>query len=248
MSTAIVPHKRPMLPLELRWDAQQPLPLRRIMAPQRPLTCVLDAPGFWPSGPVGQPFDFCKHVRDLCADIVDRCPELQHIDVGRLLFAVTQARSTRTHGLQARLTPMRFEHGSLHRKRRGVTYQVQRLFVDDCEILYLVTFCLPRFLDLDFDEKCITLFHELYHIGTRFDGDLRRHDGRYSVHSHSQKQYDQLMAALAREYLAQGADPELHGFLRLNFDQLEKRHGKILGVVVPRPKLVPIHPNPCFVS
>ncbi len=52
-------------------------------------------------------------------------------------------------------------------------------------MLYLVTFCLPRFLDQDFDDKFITLFHELYHISPRFEGDLRRHEGRCALHSHS---------------------------------------------------------------
>ena len=44
----------------------------------------------------------------------------------------------------------------------------------------------------------------------------------------------------ARAYLAGGVDPNLHAFLRLNFGQLEERHGGVLGVVVPRPKLIPI--------
>jgi hypothetical protein len=138
---------------------------------------------------------------------------------------------------------MRLREGRLSRRRRGVTFQIQRYFVDGREILYLVTFCLPRFLDLTFDEKCVTIFHELFHIGPSFNGDLRRHDGRYSVHSHSQKKYDQQMSALARDYLASNPDPNLHAFLRLNFDQLSRRHGGILGVCIPRPKLIPLPPE-----
>src|SRR5205807_9735779 len=134
----------------------------------------------------------------------------------RLLFGATQARNGHMHGLQARVTPLRFRDGKLTRRRRGTNYQVQRYWVDQREVLYLVTFCLPRFLDLDFDEKFVTLFHELYHISPAFDGDLRRHDGRYAMHSHSQRLYDQQMAALARGYLRDGADPKLHAFLRLN--------------------------------
>jgi hypothetical protein len=121
-----------------------------------------------------------------------------------------------------------------------VTFQVQRYFHGATEFLYLVTFCLPRFLDQDFDDKMVTLFHELYHISPAFDGDLRRHHGRYSVHSHSQRRYDAHMAELAREYLSCGPDPRLLGFLRLNFGQLARRHGSVTGVVVPRPKMVPV--------
>ena len=117
---------------------------------------------------------------------------------------------------------------------------VQRFFVDGREMLYLMTFCLPRFLDQSFDEKLITVFHELYHISPTFDGDLRRHEGRYAIHSHSQRCYDQHMAHLARAYLAGRPDPSLHAFLRLNFGQLQHRHGKVEAVVVPRPKLLPV--------
>jgi hypothetical protein len=157
-----------------------------------------------------------------------------------MLFAVTQARSNHSHGLQARVTPLRFRHGKFSYRRRGVTYQVQRYVVGPQEMLYLITFCLPRFLDLDFKEKMITLFHELYHVGPAFDGDLRRHNGRYSLHSHSQQCYDARMGELARAYLADGANPELHAFLRLNFAQLQRRHGSIVGAVVPRPKIIPL--------
>jgi hypothetical protein len=128
----------------------------------------------------------------------------------------------------------------LVRKRRGTLYQVQRYYLDDREMLYVVSFCLPRFLNQDFDDKFVTLFHELYHISPAFDGDLRRHAGRYDIHSHSKQEYDKHMAHLAREYLAGGADPDLHAFLRLNFRQLAHRHGTVLGAVVPRPKLVPL--------
>jgi hypothetical protein len=231
------------LPLSRHWHgANNPLPQRvvRNLSRGQPHPMGTDAPPWLTTGPVHQPFDFCGHVRRLCADIVRRSPALRHIDVARLLFSMTQARSGRTHGLQARVTPLRFRDGQLVRKRRGTVYQVQRYFLDNREMLYVVSFCLPRFLDQDFDDKFVTLFHELYHISPIFDGDLRRHAGRYDIHSHSKQKYDQHMAHLAREYLAGGADPDLHAFLRLNFRQLAHRHGQVLGVVVPRPKLVPL--------
>ena len=172
--------------------------------------------------------------------MVRHSKELRHIDVSRLLFGVLQARSARPHGLQARVTPLRFRDGALTRRRNGVLYQVQRYFVDGREMLYLVTFCLPRFLDQDSDDKFITLFHELYHISPGFEGDLRRHEGRCALHSHSKRLYDSHMADLARAYLSNGADRGLHDFLRLNFAQLRHRHGAVVGVSVPRPRLLPV--------
>jgi predicted metallopeptidase len=230
-------------PFVLHWgEGTVPLPVRPIR-PQgrRPQSFPqLEAPPWVESGPLGETFDFGERVRRLCADIVARCGELQHVDMSRLLIGVTQARNGHAHGLQARVTPLRFRNGSLTRKRRGVVWQVQRFFVDGREMLYLMTFCLPRFLDQDFDEKFITVFHELYHISPEFDGDLRRHKGRYTIHSHSQKCYDENMSHLARAYVSSGADPALHGFLRLDFAQLLRRHGSVVGVMVPRPRLLPL--------
>jgi hypothetical protein len=235
--------ERMSLPLSLSWrDSGTPLPVRRIQVPAqpRPRTLGLEAPPWLATGPVGQPFDFCGHMQRLAADVVRHCKELGHIDVSRLLFAVTQARTGYRHGLQARVTPLRFRGGRLTRQRRGIRYQVQRYIVNGKEMLYLVTFCLPRFLDQDFDDKFITLFHELYHISPHFEGDLRRHEGRYCIHSHSKRAYDAAMADLARAYLANGARKDLHNFLRLNFAQLQHRHGQVAGVVVPRPRLLPV--------
>jgi predicted metallopeptidase len=232
------------LPLELRWNAaDNPLPLRPVRWPTRARrqTIGLETPPWLSTGPADQPFDFCGHIRGLCADIIRHSDELKHIDVARLLFGMTQARTGQRHGLQARVTPMRFRHGRLTRARRGGGfYQVQRYFVEGREMLYLVTFCLPRFLDQDFDDKFITLFHELYHISPNFDGDLRRHEGRCALHTHSKRLYDAHMAHLARAYLSNGANRSVHAFLRLNFAQLQHRHGTVVGVVVPRPRLLPI--------
>ena len=153
---------------------------------------------------------------------------------------MTQARGGQRHGLQARVTPLRFRDGRLTRQHDDISYRVQRYFVDGREMLYLLTFCLPRFLDQDFDDKFITLFHELFHISSAFEGDLRRMGGRCALHSRSKREYDNRMAALARAYLSGGADPALYSFLRMDFAQLKYRHGSVEGVIVPRPRLLPI--------
>ena len=228
-------------PFVRAWDSERPLRAKEIHSARRRATSLpAKAPPWVYSGDPNRPFDFCRHIRRLCHDIVAHSETFQHIDLSRVLFTVTQARSHRLHGLQARVTPLRFRGGELTRRRHGTLYRVQRYFVDGREALYVVAFCLPRFLDQDFDSKLVTLFHELYHIGPDFDGDLRRHDGRYSLHSHSKHDYDRLMADLARTYLSNGAQASLHDFLRLDFGQLQERHGSVVGNVVPRPKLIPV--------
>jgi predicted metallopeptidase len=236
----------PHIPLELSWTGpggSRPVPLRVIRGPRGaraglPKMLTTNCRHL-PSPPAG-PLNFSALMRGLCADIVARCPVFHHVDVQRLFVGVTQARRHRRHGLQAKVTPMRFQHGQLVRRRRGRLYQVQRYWVDGVEVLYLMAFCLPRFLDQSFEEKLVTVFHELYHIAPEFDGDLRRHDGRYCLHTRSQKGYDRHMASLAREYLASGADPGLHAFLRPSFVELEQHYGRIVGHAIPVPKLVPV--------
>jgi hypothetical protein len=246
VSRTVQPLARPLPPVLAWHDPDRPLPVRAVRVPPRSREpeLGLEAPPWLNTGPAGQPFDFCASLRRLCADVALRCPELGHLDVSRLLLGITQARSSRPHGLQARVTPLRFRQGLLTRRRQGVCYQVQRYVVNSREMLYLLTFCLPRFLDQTFDDKFITLFHELYHISPAFEGDLRRHDGRYAIHTHSQRAYDAHMASLARAYLASEPEPSLFAFLRLNFAQLRHRHGSVTGICVPRPRLLPLELEP----
>ncbi len=108
------------------------------------------------------------------------------------------------------------------------------------ELLYILSFCLPRFMDLEFREKLATMLHELWHIGPRFDGDIRRHAGRCYAHSPSQQRYDTAMLQLADRWLALDPAPALHEFLRGRFEDLRRRYGCVWGVKVAHPKLLPI--------
>jgi hypothetical protein len=193
------------------------------------------------AAPVGgrRGFDFTGHMRLLCEDIAQRLPALGHIDMDRVAVSFAQARKRVRHGLYATLTPMRFEGGSLTTRRRSRQYTVQRLYAaDGREMLYILSFYLPRFLDETFREKLITVFHELWHVSPNFDGDIRRHAGRCHVHTQSQREYDARMGELADQWLALGPPPSLYAFLREDFDTLYRRHGGVHGVKVPHPKLV----------
>jgi hypothetical protein len=184
-------------------------------------------------------FNFTQHMRSLCVDLTTRLPELRHIDMSRVAIRFCQARVHSRHGIYASLTPMRFAGGELMGKRRGRTWTVERLF-DDAgrEMLYLLSFYLPRFMQRPLEEKLSTVVHELWHIGPDFDGDLRRHPGRCFAHTHSQKQYDALMDELTKKWLALGPPTEVYDFLRYNFRELEQRHGRIYGQKIRTPRLL----------
>ena len=136
---------------------------------------------------------------------------------------------------------MRFAGGARVEQRRGRYYQSQTLHDDQGrEMLYILSFCLPRFMDLGFREKLATILHELWHIGPRFDGDIRRHAGRCYAHSPSQQRYDAAMLQLADRWLASDPAPAIYAFLRGRFEDLRQQYGRVYGLKVTRPKLLPI--------
>jgi predicted metallopeptidase len=229
-------------PYLLSWATADELPYREVepLGLKHTWVAGLAAPPWVNSGQREAAFDFGRAIGDLIVDICRHVPEFAGYHPRQILVGFLQARHARGHGLQARVTPLRFPNGQLVRTARGRLFQVQRFVVGDVEMLYVMTFCLPRFLDQNFDSKMVTIFHELYHIGENFDGDLRRHPGRCTMHTSSKSAYDDHMGKLARTYLAGGANPALHGFLRLNYAQLRARHGRVIGVKLPRPRILAV--------
>ncbi|NLX97777.1 MAG: hypothetical protein GXY83_16555 [Rhodopirellula sp.] len=180
-------------------------------------------------------------MRRLCRDAANRVSELRHIDMARVAVGFRQTRMAAGHGLYASLTPLRFSGGEDHIVRRGRRCCIQRVR-DEAgrEMLYILNFYLPRFLDLAFREKIVTVFHELWHIGPNFDGDLRRFEGRCYAHSGSQKSYDTQVAALAERWLSLDPPEPVYGFLQHDFRGLTEQFGEIRGRRFAAPKIVPI--------
>jgi predicted metallopeptidase len=178
-------------------------------------------------------------MRHLCEDMVARLDWLRHIDMARVAVSFSQARKATSHGMYASLTPMRFAGGRTHTIRGGQKWGVQRLCAaDGREMLYILTFYLPRFLDLPFREKLSTVMHELWHIGPRFDGDVRRYGGRCFAHGSSQERYEHHVERLVNAWLASGPAESVYEFLRYDFHQLLARHGRVYGRKIPTPKLI----------
>jgi predicted metallopeptidase len=184
-------------------------------------------------------FNFTASMQRLCADMTGRLVELSHIEPDRVAFRFCQARKSVAHGLQATLTPLRFQDGATTSRRRGGIWRIQGMRdASRREMLYLLSFYLPRFLDRPFDDKLATVVHELWHISPCFDGDLRRHPGRCYAHSHSQKQYDALARALAQKWLSLDPPADTYAFLQCDFRQLERAYGRVFGQKIPTPKLI----------
>ncbi len=192
-----------------------------------------------PCRPAG--FDFTLHLRRVCQDMAARLPELRHIDLDRVAVTFAQTRRPVQHGMYACLIPLRFEGGSPVTVRRGRRYRMQQLVAPSGrEMLYILSFYLPRFLDLPFSEKMTTVVHELWHIGPRFDGDLRRFAGRCYAHSGSKERFDAHARRLAERWLRLSPPEALVEPLRYDFRALVARHGRVFGQKTPKPKLIPV--------
>jgi len=185
-------------------------------------------------------FDFCKAMQHLCVDICSRHDQFRHIRMSEVVVTYAQTRSPVEWGMQAKLTPLRFEGGRRTTRRHRTTWAVQRVHANGREMLYILTFYLPRFLNQSFEEKLVTVFHELYHISPDFNGDIRRFGGACYMHTGSQKNYDRQMAVFAREYLDMSPPDQLWGFLMLDFRQLQRCFGDVVGIKINIPRLVPI--------
>lgn len=186
-------------------------------------------------------FDFCRHLGGLCEQIVSGLPELGHVQLDRVAICFAQTRTAALHGVQATLTPLRFAGGAETTDRGNRSWGIQRVLdASGQEMLYVLRFYLPRFLDQSLTEKLITVVHELWHISPKCDGDLRRHAGRCFAHSHSKAHYDAQMHELVNRWLATNPPADAYAFLENNSRQLAGQYGGVYGLRIPAPKLHPI--------
>ena len=188
----------------------------------------------------GPTFNFNAHMDELVAHIAATCPELSHVDPSRVLTCAAQARVGGRRGVHARVVPLRFREGATVTELGKRLYRIPKVQYEGREILYLIYFYLPRFLEAPkLEDKLATVFHELCHISPECDGDLRRFPGRAYAHGPSRKRYHATARALAESYLAtcngHGLGPAW--FLEHSFSALEVSHGPIVGRHVPMPKL-----------
>ena len=106
-------------------------------------------------------FDFTLHMRRLCEDMVARLEQLRHIDMARVAvsFAQTRTAGSQRHVRLAHAAAVR-RRADAHRPPRTPLGHAAGLRPDGREMLYILNFYLPRFLDLP-------LPREAHHGGPR---------------------------------------------------------------------------------
>lgn len=184
-------------------------------------------------------FNFTAAMQAICLDGCGALDEFAHVDMRRVAIRFCQSRRQGPYGVQASLTPLRFVGGARETIRRGRRWGIQRVCNEmGDEMLYLLSFYLPRFLDLSSTEKLATICHELWHIGPTFDGDIRRHDGRCYAHGPSEKQFHASMYQLVDKWHGKTQPAARHAWLALDFAQLHAQFGRVYGVRITTPKMI----------
>jgi len=182
-----------------------------------------------------------RELERLIADIAGGMAEFSHIDPQRLLVCIATTRSGGIHGTYAKIHPLRFEDGSrtkiVTRRRQRYSLEMPAIVQRSTEMLYVIYFLVPRFLELSTREKLITVFHELYHISPDFNGDIRRFPGRNYAHGSSTRRYNALMSELVDRYLDKLDNQNVPDFLHGGMEELRSRHTAIVGRKLPAPRI-----------
>jgi len=175
----------------------------------------------------------------LCVHLLSRrVAQLSHLRPAQIIHGITQARNRSRYGVFAECHGLRFKHGAREMVSGRHAWVWPDVRVRGREILYYITYYMPRFLDLSPAERLNTLIHELWHISPRFDGDLRRFGGRNEYHGSS---FDRVVRALCEDARAQ-LEPERFPFLRWSFDELTARYGAVVGARLKKFRPRRIHP------
>jgi predicted metallopeptidase len=177
----------------------------------------------------------------LIADITATHEAFSHIDPSRIIVCVNSSRSGSSGGLFAKIHPLRFPEGETVQtvKRGRSTYRctMPEISHKGVELLYVIYFTVPRFFDRPLRDKLITVFHELYHVSPRFDGDIRRFTGRNFAHGGSTKRYNKLMERFVDEYLLIPTSLQFTAFLEFGMSELKDKHRAVVGRKMVMPKI-----------
>jgi hypothetical protein len=200
--------------------------------------------------------NYTERLAQLMHDVVTRIPALSFIDLREVLVFARHGRSdaegafATCHCLTLPETEPGYyfwkdrQTGELTRRSEWFVTKTPEVRVGETRIKYLISFVLPRFCQQSLMRswkselyagadpwvaKLDTIVHELYHIDPLATG-IRQFaaDGARSTRTHGPEFYDNV-ASMTRAYLASRPHPEVIDFLRLDFAQLQMRHGGVLA-------------------
>ena len=213
----------------------------------------------WPVArvPLQRMINYTDHLTRLMSDIVVRVPALGHVDMSRVLVFARFGRSdaqgayATCHAISLPSSEPSYyfwkdrRTGEMTRRSEWFVTKSPHVELGAATIDYMISFCLPRFCDQTIARaqkeesyprfepwvaKLDTIVHELYHVDPSHQG-IRRlpgTSGHSSTRSHSPEFFRDVVA-MTKQYLASRPDQDVLDFLKHDFTDLERRHGRVTG-------------------
>jgi predicted metallopeptidase len=175
-------------------------------------------------------------------DIIKSTDEFKSFDINKILVCCASNRKDSQGGATyGKLQPLRFKDGWEVTKFKKKFYAAPLIFINNVEILYILYLYIPKFFDMTVEDKINVLFHELYHINPKFDGDARQMGNIKHVHGHSKKSFEEKYIKYASEYYYKIKGTPFYSFLDMNFEDIKSQFKviKYRRMKVVKPKLLP---------
>lgn len=179
-------------------------------------------------------------ISDLIQQISLRFDSFSHIDSKRILVCVGSNRTGgRGGGIYGKLVPLKFKDGAEMLKFNGRYYAMPRIIENGLPLQYVLYFYTPKFFNLRAFEKIKVIFHELYHISPKFNGDIRRMGKVKLAHGSSKKKFDSYFEAEAKIFFDQLATTEYMNILDMNSRALQKEYSVYARrMKIPKPVII----------
>ena len=167
--------------------------------------------------------DLTDGLRIAAQDMIRRIPELQHIKLERVHFAVFFTRKASRTLTYARCYPLTRTVRSKGRR----TFKLTKVLTNsNLEARYLLAFAWERYWEMTPRDRLETLVHELYHISPAFDGEARAFPTG-GWHGQGRVWFDNIIHKLCEKYLPHGLEFK-HEVLGLVLDpELEVQFDKL---------------------
>jgi hypothetical protein len=183
---------------------------------------------------------YLSSVEALIADIAGVVEELAYIEPDQIAVNFKRSRDSVSEEVLAETTGLSDSNFASIQNREG---RIEKFLASKCmlkdgiPVKYSIDLYVPAFFNLNFKEKLLTIFHELYHIHPKFDGELRIFKGKGYKHGSSMERYDKYMEYLVDKYTDR--DPPAAEFLKNEHEKISPMLAsyKIPRTVKPEPSL-----------
>ncbi len=188
----------------------------------------------------GKGINITDTISGIIEEIVRHSDQFRHIDPAMIHICMASNRKGSGGATFGKLVPLKFKNGESLLRYRGRIYAMPRVVHEGRDVLYIIYFYTPRFLDLSAREKLRVIFHELYHISPEFNGDIRRFGKVKASHGSSKKRYDSLFENEVERFYEYITTTPYINFLSMNTLELKNTFHKIYCSRMKQPRPVQI--------